>query len=48
MNKVYIVNGKRTPIGSMMGDFKDLTAIELAVETVKEILKESNIDPNSI
>ena len=35
MNKVYIVSGKRTPIGSLLGDLKDFTAIELAVETVK-------------
>ena len=31
MNKVYIVNGKRTPIGSLMGDLKDFSAIDLTV-----------------
>lgn len=31
MNKVYIVSGKRTPIGSLMGDLKDISAIDLTV-----------------
>lgn len=48
MNKVYIVNGKRTPIGSLMGDLKDVSPIDLTVLTVKQILKETQLDPSCI
>lgn len=41
MERVYIVNGKRTPIGSLMGQFKDVSGIQLASFTVKELLKET-------
>lgn len=48
MEKVYIVSGKRTPIGSLMGQFKDLSAIELCTFAVKQILEETKIDKNIV
>lgn len=48
MEKVYIVSGKRTPIGSLMGQFKDLSAIELCSFAMKRILEDTKIDPSSI
>lgn len=45
MNKVYIVSGKRTPIGSLMGQFADISGIELASITVRQVLRESQFNP---
>lgn len=44
MNDVYILNAKRTPIGSYLGQLSDLNAVELATITVKSII--SNLDDN--
>ena len=38
MKKVYIFDGKRTPIGSFMGELSTKTAVELGVAAVKAVL----------
>lgn len=46
MKKVYIFDGKRTPMGSFMGELSTKTAIDLGVASVKAIT--SSIDPTLI
>ena len=38
MQKVYILDGKRTPIGSMLGNLKKISGVSLATQTSKSIL----------
>ncbi len=37
----------RTPIGKFMGAYASLSAVDLGVMTVKELLTRTNIDPES-
>lgn len=46
--KVVVVSAVRTPVGSFMGVFKDVTAIELGTIAVKEAIKRANIDPSMV
>ena len=48
MKKVVIVSAKRTPIGNFGGVFKDISAVELGVAVVKDILTETKLNPESI
>ena len=44
MKKVVIVAGCRTPIGTMGGQFKSLTALDLTIPVMQELVKRANID----
>jgi acetyl-CoA C-acetyltransferase len=46
--RVFIASAKRTPIGSFLGVFKDVSPLELGVSVVKAILEETKIDPSKI
>lgn len=46
--KVYIVEAKRTAIGSMLGSLKNVTPGELGAEVVKDILKTTKLDPSKV
>lgn len=46
--KVVVVSAVRTPVGSFMGAFKDISAIELGTVAVKEALKRVNLDPATV
>jgi len=46
--KVVVVSAVRTPVGSFMGVFKDISAIELGTVAVKEALKRVNLDPATV
>jgi len=46
--KVYIVSAKRTAIGKFLGSLAGFGAGELGAMVIKNILKETGIDPNSI
>ncbi|BBE31532.1 acetyl-CoA acetyltransferase [Tepiditoga spiralis] len=46
MRKVYIVEAKRTAVGSFGGALKDLTASELGAIAIKEVIKD--VDPKNI
>lgn len=45
MRNVVIVAACRTPIGTMGGQFKDLTSLDLSIPVMQELVKRGNIDP---
>ena len=47
MARVVICGVARTPIGKFRGSLSNLTAIELGIRSVKELLNRCNIDPTS-
>ncbi|MCF7363796.1 acetyl-CoA C-acetyltransferase [Vibrio sp. A1-b2] len=47
-NKVYIVAAKRTAIGTFMGSLSPLTAVELGCATIKAVLEQSGVQPESV
>lgn len=48
MQKAFIVGGKRTPIGSILGSLKQFSGVELATHSIKATLDETKVDINSI
>jgi len=46
--KVFIIDGKRTPVGSFHGSLSSLTAPQLGAEVVKDLIKRNNLAPDSI
>lgn len=48
MNKVYIIKAKRTAIGSFLGSLKNLSPAQLGAAVIKNILKETQVDPSRI
>ncbi len=48
MNKVYIIKAKRTAIGSFLGSLKNLSPAQLGAAVIKDILKETEVDPSRI
>lgn len=48
MNKVYICAAKRTAIGSMLGTLKSVHPADLGAVVVKNLLKETNLDPSKV
>ncbi len=48
MREVYIVDAKRTAIGSFGGAFKNLTAVDLGVAVLKDLIDKNNIDISDI
>ena len=48
MNNVVITAGCRTPIGTIGGQFKNLTALDLSVPVIKALVERSHIDPEII
>lgn len=48
MNEVYIVEAKRTAIGSFGGSLKQFSAAELAVPVIKEVMKRTNMNAEDI
>ena len=47
MSRVAICGVARTPIGKFRGSLSNLSAVELGIRTVTELLKRCNIDPAS-
>ena len=45
MRNVVIVAGCRTPIGTMGGQFKDLTSLDLTIPVMQDLVKRAGIDP---
>jgi acetyl-CoA C-acetyltransferase len=45
---VYITNASRTPVGSLMGCYSSLSAVDLGVIVVKRLLEQSKLDPSLI
>lgn len=48
MKKVYVVNAKRTAIGSFLGALKDVSAANLGAAVVKELLQEVQVQPEAV
>lgn len=48
MRNVVIVAGCRTPIGTMGGQFKSLTSLDLSIPVMQQLVKRSGIDPSFI
>ncbi|MCL2039264.1 MAG: acetyl-CoA C-acetyltransferase [Bacteroidetes bacterium] len=48
MKKVYIVAAKRTAIGKFLGTLSNVNPVDLAVPVVKQILKDTKIEPSKI
>lgn len=48
MRNVVIVAGCRTPIGTMGGQFKTLTALDLSIPVMQELIQRSGVDPVTI
>jgi acetyl-CoA C-acetyltransferase len=48
MKKVFIVNAKRTAIGSFLGKLKDISASELGAVLIKQIIQETGIEPDAV
>ena len=48
MNRVAIVSAKRTAIGSFGGSLKDVSAVKIGGELVKQSLESINLNPNLV
>lgn len=46
--KIYLVQGKRTPFGKFGGSLKDITPVDLAVHASKALISEIKLDPSKI
>ena len=46
--QVFIVGGKRTPIGGLQGNLADITAVELGATAIKAIINQTDINPANI
>lgn len=44
MNNVVIVSGCRTPIGTIGGQFKTITSLDLSIPVMQELVKRAHID----
>ena len=45
MEKVVIVSAVRTAIGTMGGQFKNITSLDLSIPVMQELIKRAHIDP---
>ena len=48
MNSVVITAGCRTPIGTIGGQFKTLTALDLSIPVIQALIDRSGVDPAAI
>ncbi|MFP5503287.1 MAG: thiolase family protein [Candidatus Sericytochromatia bacterium] len=48
MREVVVIDGLRTPVGTLGGVLKDLPAQELGRQVVKELLEKTKLDPKQI
>lgn len=48
MRNVVIVKAKRTPIGSFLGSFTNVTAVELGTVAVKALFEDGAVKPNDV
>jgi len=44
-NNIFLIDGVRTPIGSLFKGFKDVSAVELAAATLREIVRHQALNP---
>jgi len=48
MRQVIVISAKRSPIGNFGGVFKDISAVQLGVNTLQAMLKETGLKPELI
>ena len=48
MRNAVIVSAARTPIGTIGGQFKDITSLDLSIPVMQELVKRAGIDPTII
>ncbi|CAH2014562.1 unnamed protein product [Acanthoscelides obtectus] len=48
MSDVYIISGCRTPIGNFMGQFQKLSASDLGIIAVSEVIKRASLHPEDV
>ena len=48
MKQVIVISAKRSPIGNFGGVFKDISAVQLGVNTLQSMLKETGLKPELI
>src|SRR5690625_2781853 len=48
MERVFIVGGKRTAIGSFQGALSRVSAAEMGATVTQEVLKQANVSPESV
>lgn len=48
MKSVVIIAGCRTPIGTIGGQFKTITSLDLSIPVMQELIKRSGVDPEMI
>ena len=48
MRQVIVISAKRSPIGNFGGVFKDISAVQLGVNTLQSMLKETGLKPELI
>ncbi len=48
MSKTVVVSAKRTAVGAFGGQFKNVSAVDLGVAVVKNIIEETGIDPSIV
>ena len=48
MRNVVITAGCRTPIGTMGGQFKDITSLDLSIPVMQQLIKRAGIHPETI
>jgi acetyl-CoA C-acetyltransferase len=48
MKKAYIIGGKRTPIGSLLGSLQAFTGPQLSSVTIRSLLEQTKLNPKSI
>jgi len=48
MQEVFVVSGKRTPIGNFMGSLKDVSNVELGIVAAKAAMEQINLDPAKV
>lgn len=48
LERVFLVQGKRTPFGKFGGSLKDITPVDLAVHSSKALISEIKLDPGKI
>jgi acetyl-CoA acyltransferase 2 len=48
MERVFLVQGKRTPFGKFGGSLKDITPVDLALHASKVLISEINLDASKI
>ena len=48
LQRVFLLGGSRTPVGSLLGSLKDFSALDLSVSSTRSALLKTGVDPQTI